>query len=209
VTVVVSVQYKVIEDKIEDAFYRLQDPRGQIRSYVFDSVRSIVPSMELDTVFESKEEVAHGVREQLSQQIRAVGYDIVQTLVIDVTPDARVKASMNEISANRRMKEAAQFKADAEKISLVKAAEADAERKHLNGTGVAKQRRAIVGGLRDSVKDFQKGVDGTSAADVLSLVMVSQYFDTLSAIGSRPTTKLVYTEASEPVRDGILAANSS
>jgi len=209
VHVVVSVQYKVIESEIEQAFYRLTDPKQQIRSYVFDSVRSIVPGMELDRVFESKEEVAHGVKQQLSSQMLEFGYEIVQTLVIDVAPDTRVKVSMNEISANRRMKEAAQFKADAEKITLVKAAEADAERKHLNGTGVAKQRRAIVGGLRDSVKDFQAGVNGTTAADVLSLVMVSQYFDTLSAIGSQPGTRLIYTEESNGVRDGILSAQSA
>merc|ERR1711998_279903 len=108
--------------------------------------------MELDQVFMSKEEVAQGVRHNLEDQMKDFGYQIVQTLVIDVNPDQRVKGSMNEISANRRMKDAAQFKADAEKITLVKAAEADAERKHLSGTGVAKQRKAIVGGLRDSVK---------------------------------------------------------
>merc|ERR1712110_297870 len=162
-----------------------------------------------DHVFMSKEEVAQGVRMNLQDQMKDFGYQIVQTLVIDVTPDQRVKTSMNEISANRRMKEAAQFRADAEKISLVKAAEADAERKHLSGTGVAKQRRAIVKGLKSSVKEFQSTVSGTSAQDVLSLVMVTQYFDMLQSIGSQKSTAMVFTGEENPVRDGMLQASAN
>ena len=37
----VSVQYKVIEEKVFDAFYRLDFPQDQITSYVFDVVRAI------------------------------------------------------------------------------------------------------------------------------------------------------------------------
>jgi len=210
VTVVVSVQFKIIENKARDAFYKLTDPHTQIRSYVFDSVRATVPRMELDHAFESKSEVAHGVREHLSQEMTAFGYEIVQTLVTDLNPDVRVKQSMNEINANRRLKEAAQFRADAEKISLVKAAEADAESKYLSGVGVAKQRSAIITGLQDSVNDFQGTVKGTTANDVLALLMLTQYFDMLSSVGAQPRTSTIFTpfeknpSTSTHVRDGSL-----
>lgn len=208
VNVVVSVQYEIIESEIENAFYKLSEPKSQIRSYVFDSVRSIVPKMELDQVFLSKEEVAHGVRDHLAGQMRSFGYKIVQTLVTDLTPDNHVKNSMNEISASRRLKEAQRYKADAEKISLVKAAEADAERKHLSGKGVADQRKAIIHGLKASVKDFQDNVKGTEANDVLSLVMVAQYFDMLQSIGSQRSTAMVFTDGASEIRDGMMQANA-
>jgi len=214
VTVVVSVQYRVIPGRIKDAYYKLTDPTTQIRSYVFDSVRSTVPKMELDETFESKEEVAVGVKHHLAAEMENFGYEIVQTLVTDLSPDSRVKQSMNEINANRRLKEAAQFRADAEKIALVKAAEADAESKYLSGLGVAKQRKAIMEGLQQSVTEFQSHVDGTTPTDVLSLLMLTQYFDMLQSVGSQEKSVTIFTPSrtsstnvASDVRDGIMTAN--
>lgn len=143
--------------------------------------------------------------------MESFGYEIVQTLIIDLSPDERVKASMNEINANRRLREAAGYRADGEKIRQVKAAEADAESKYLSGVGVAKQRQAIVSGLRASVKEFQEGVSGTDAKDVLTLVMVTQYFDMLQSVGSQAKSTTVFTptgsgDPADTVRDGVLMA---
>jgi len=211
VTVVVSVLYKIIPDNVQEAFYKLTDPKSQIRSYVFDSVRATVPRMELDHAFESKGEVAQGVKEHLQQEMSSFGYEIVEALVTDLNPDVRVKQSMNEINANRRLKEAAQYKADAEKIRMVKAAEAEAESKYLSGVGVAKQRTAIVGGLRDSVNEFQSTVHGTTSQDVLALLMLTQYFDMLLSVGSQAKTTTVLTpfndhSTASQIRNGTLQA---
>eukprot|EP00301_Raphidiophrys_heterophryoidea_P013221 c20588_g1_i1.p1 GENE.c20588_g1_i1~~c20588_g1_i1.p1 ORF type:complete len:298 (-),score=101.23 c20588_g1_i1:134-979(-) len=212
VMVVVSVQFRVIKSKVQAAYYKLTDPRSQIKSYVFDTVRATVPRMELDEAFESKEEVAHSVKEHLAAEMENFGYEIIQTLVVDLNPDQTVKRSMNEINASKRLREAAQYRADAEKITLVKAAEADAESKYLSGLGVAKQRKAIVAGLQESVSEFQNRVHGTSAKDVLSLLMMTQYFDMLMSVGSREKTTTIFTPSmgegstSSQVRDGILQA---
>jgi len=182
-------------------------------SYVFDSVRSTCPKLELDQAFESKGEVAQGVKDHLSVEMQAFGYEIVQTLVTDLIPDAKVKASMNEINANRRLKEAAQHKAEAEKVMLVKAAEADAESKYLSGTGVAKQRKAIMAGLQESVKDFQSSVSGTAATDVMTLLMMTQYFDMLNSVGTQSKTTCVFTPSQEngntSVRDAVMQAQAA
>jgi regulator of protease activity HflC (stomatin/prohibitin superfamily) len=103
--------------------------------------------MELDQAFESKDDIARAVLEQLQTVMKDYGYSIVNTLVTNLSPDAKVKASMNEINAAKRLKEAASHQAEAVKIRLVKAAEADAEARYLSGLGVARQRRAIVSGL--------------------------------------------------------------
>lgn len=184
VNVSVAVQYRVLVESAFDAFYRLSDPRGQIQSYVFDVVRSTVPRMELDEAFASKSEIANATLEQLENVMKDYGYEILNTLVTDMSPDSRVKASMNEINASKRLKEAASHKAEADKIQQVKAAEADAEARYLSGLGVARQRKAIVEGLQESVSDFAGEVTGVGPKDVMDILMLTQYFDTLSAVGA-------------------------
>eukprot|EP00921_Rhytidocystis_pertsovi_P015135 GHVQ01024191.1.p1 GENE.GHVQ01024191.1~~GHVQ01024191.1.p1 ORF type:complete len:247 (+),score=35.29 GHVQ01024191.1:413-1153(+) len=175
----ISVQYAVQRDKVFEAQYSLQNPVDQIRSYVFDVVRSTVPNQNLDEVFESKDDIATAVKHQLKATMDAFGYSIVKTLVTDINPDQRVKNAMNEINASKRNRIAAQEKAEADKLLAVKRAEAEAEAKFLQGEGIARQRKAIIEGLRDSVTDFSSNIQGMNAKDVLDLVLITQYFDTL------------------------------
>ncbi|KAK9808140.1 hypothetical protein WJX73_001299 [Symbiochloris irregularis] len=183
VNVVVSVQYQVVRDNLYDAFYKLTDSRSQITSYVFDVVRSTVPKIYLDDVFTTKEEIAHDVKEELTKSMSDFGFMIIQTLVTDIEPDMKVRAAMNEINAAQRLRLAALEKAEAEKVQVVKAAEADAEAKYLQGQGIARQRQAIVNGLRESVLNFERDVSDISSRDVIEMMMVTQYFDMLKDIG--------------------------
>jgi len=184
VNVAVAVQFRVLTESAYDAYYRLSDPRGQIQSYVFDVIRSTVPRMELDEAFASKNEIADATLHQLETVMKDYGYEILNTLVTDMSPDSRVKASMNEINASKRLKEAASHKAEADKVQQVKAAEADAEARYLSGLGVARQRKAIVEGLQASVNEFSDDVSGVGPKDVMDILMLTQYFDTLSAVGA-------------------------
>lgn len=207
----VAVQYVVLKEKIYEAFYKLTSPTHQINSFVFDAVRSQVPKLTLDEVFEEKEEIADRVLEQLAAQMSEFGFRILQTLVIDLDPDEKVKNAMNEINANRRLRIAAQEKAESDKILLVKRAEAEAESKYLQGNGVARQRRAIVEGLRESVHDFTDRVDGIGPKDVLELVLVTQYFDTLKEVGLHSTNNTMFlphnpgslNQLSKEIKDGF------
>lgn len=191
VHITVSVQYFVLEDKVYDAFYKLEDATMQINSYIFDVIRARVPKITLDQLFEQKEEIALAVKEELNETMVTFGFEIINSLVTDIDPDAKVKMAMNEINAAERMKLAATQKAEADKIMQVKSAEAGAEAKALQGKGIADQRMAIVRGLRESVEDFQGGVQGTSAHDVMNLVLMTQYFDTLKEVGQHSNTILI------------------
>lgn len=184
VQVQVSVQFRVLEEEAYNAFYRLSDPRGQIQSYVFDVVRSTVPRMELDQTFASKADIALAVKEKLKSVMLQYGYEIMEALVTDLAPDIKVKASMNEINASKRLKEAASHKAEADKVKQVKAAEAEAEARYLSGLGVARQRKAIVQGLQTSVSEFSDNVENATPKDVMDILLLTQYFDTLSAVGA-------------------------
>ncbi len=191
VNITVSVQYYVNETNVYDAFYKLDDPARQINSYVFDVIRARVPRIDIDRLFEEKEEIAGAIKEELNETMTQFGFVILNSLVTDIDPDQKVKVAMNEINAAERMKIAAKEKAEASKIMKVKDAEADAESKALQGKGIADQRLAIVQGLRESVEDFQEGVQGTSAHDVMNLVLMTQYFDTLKDVGQYSNTILI------------------
>lgn len=191
VHVIVAVQYLVLPEKVYDAFYRLTDADTQIRAFVFDVVRARVPRIKLDDVFEKKDEIADVVKSELSHVMDDFGYGIVKALVTDIDPDAKVKEAMNEINAAQRMRVAATEKGEAERILKVKAAEAEAQSKALQGKGIADQRRAIVDGLRESVDDFQKAVPGATPQDVMNLVLMTQYFDTLKEVGQASRTNTI------------------
>ena len=134
---------------------------------------------------------------------------IINALVTDVVPDYRVKAAMNEINASRKMKEATLEKAEGEKVIAVKSAEADADAKYLSGLGVARQRRAIVDGLRESIVEFQGNVQGTNSKDVIDLLLLTQYFDMLKDVGNNPTCSTVFTppnNGGDPVMNSMMQA---
>jgi regulator of protease activity HflC (stomatin/prohibitin superfamily) len=214
VHITVSVQYFVIPDKVFDAFYKLHDPKEQINSYVFDVIRSRVPRITIDKLFEEKEEIAEAIRSELNETMQAFGFEILNSLVTDINPDAKVKQAMNEIIAAERLKVAAMEKAEAAKIMKVKEAEADAESKALQGKGIADQRTAIVNGLRESVEDFQNGIPGTTAQDVMNLVLMTQYFDTLQTLGQTSNTILIphspggMNDLMEQMRNALLQSDA-
>jgi regulator of protease activity HflC (stomatin/prohibitin superfamily) len=192
VTIPISVQNRVRPEKIYDAYYKLADPIAQIQSYVEQVILGHVPGMTLDEVFASQSSIASAVKQELDADMAGFGYEIVNVLVTDIVPDAKVKAAMNDINAAQREQVAANARGEAEKILVVKKAEAEAESKSLQGQGIANQRKAIIEGLQVSIEQFQKVVDGASAKEVMQLVMVTQYFDTLKSIGESDRTNTLF-----------------
>ena len=185
----ISVQYKVVKDKVYEAFYKLDYPHEQITSYVFDVVRAEVPKMKLDDVFVKKDDIAIAVKKELNQAMMDYGYDIIKTLVTDIDPDAQVKEAMNRINASEREKIAAQFEGDAARILIVEKAKAEAESKRLQGQGIADQRREIARGLEESVEVLNKV--GINSQEASALIVVTQHYDTLQSIGGESNSNLI------------------
>ena len=185
----VSVQYKILVEKVFDAYYKLDFPQDQITSYVFDVVRAVVPKMKLDDVFEKKNEIANAVKGELNEAMINYGYDIIKALVTDIDPDSEVKTAMNKINAAERQKVAAQYEGDAARILIVEKAKAEAESKRLQGQGIADQRREIARGLEESV-DVLNGV-GINSQEASALIVVTQHYDTLQSIGESTNSNLI------------------
>jgi regulator of protease activity HflC (stomatin/prohibitin superfamily) len=189
VRIKVSVQYRVLSQKVYDAFYKLDYPHDQITSYVFDVVRAEVPKMKLDDVFVKKDDIALAVKAELNDAMLDYGFDIIKTLVTDIDPDAQVKAAMNRINAADREKTAAQYEGDAARILIVEKAKAEAESKRLQGQGIADQRREIARGLEESVDVLNRV--GINSQEASALIVVTQHYDTLQAIGSETNSNLI------------------
>ena len=185
----VSVQFKVIKEKVYDAFYKLDNPADQITSFIFDVVRAEVPKLILDDVFIKKDDVAIAVKSEIQEAMTEYGFQIIKTLVTDIDPDSQVKESMNRINASEREKVAAQFEGEAQKILIVERAKAEAESKRLQGQGIADQRREIARGLEDSVKVLN-GVD-INSQEASALIVVTQHYDTLQSVGSSSNSNLI------------------
>ena len=185
----VSVQFQVIKTKVYDAFYKLDYPHDQITSYVFDVIRAEVPKMKLDDVFEKKNDIAIAVKSELNDAMIEYGYDIIKTLVTDIDPDAQVKNAMNRINAAEREKVAAQYEGDAARILIVEKAKAEAESKRLQGQGIADQRREIARGLEESVEVLNKV--GINSQEASALIVVTQHYDTLQAVGADTNSNLI------------------
>ena len=192
VTIPISVQNRVRPEKVFDAYYKLSDPTAQIKSYVEQVILGHVPGMTMDEVFASQSSIAAAVKQELDSDMATFGFEIVNVLVTDIIPDQKVKSAMNDINAAQREQVAANARGEAEKILVVKKAEAEAESKALQGQGIANQRKAIIEGLQSSIEQFQQAVEGTSSRDVMQLVLVTQYFDTLKSIGESDKTNTLF-----------------
>jgi regulator of protease activity HflC (stomatin/prohibitin superfamily) len=202
VTIPISVQNRVRPEKAFDAYYRLSDPVQQIQAYVEQVILGHVPGMTLDEVFASQSGIAAAVKQELDADMAGFGYEIVNVLVTDIVPDAKVKSAMNDINAAQREQVAANARGEAEKILVVKKAEAEAQSKALQGQGIANQRKAIIEGLQGSIEQFQKTIAGTSTSEVMQLVLVTQYFDTIKSIGEMDKTNTLFLSHSPgAVRD--------
>ena len=192
VQIPVSVQYQVLDDKIYDAFYKLSTPQKQIESFVFNSILGHVPKLSLDQTFEQQSGISVAVKNELDSIMSGFGYNILTALVTDIIPDVKVKDAMNDINAAQRAQVAAQARGEADKILKVKQAEAEAESKALQGKGVAAERQAIIDGLRSSIENFRESVPGATPDDVMALVLLTQYFDTLRDVGTRSGSSTVF-----------------
>src|SRR3984957_3385814 len=216
VDVVVSVQYHVVEGHEFEAYYKLTNPEQQITAHVFDAVRSQVPTMTLDHVFEKKGDIEEAVSTGLRTKINNYGYDIDGSPVTDIQPDDKVRSAMNEINAASRLREAAEQQGEAVRIKTVKSAEAEKESKKLQGEGIAAERIAIAEGIRDSVAALLSVRDGgISPEEAMKTLILTQYFDTLRAIGAQSRATTVFlphspggmADLSHQIAEAIMVGN--
>jgi regulator of protease activity HflC (stomatin/prohibitin superfamily) len=207
----ISVQWRIEPKNVGTAFFSLSDPLDQIRSYVDNVVRSRAPGSTLDELFADQDGLSSAVAEVLKDKMVGHGYTIVDTLITDIEPDSKVKAAMNEINATARLKQAAQNEADAHYVKAVREAEADAERKRLQGKGMSDQRTAIMDGYKDGIKDISHSL-GLSPMDILTFVQSIQHMDMMENVGKSDNTKVLFVDKDKhqsSLRDQVIVAQET
>ena len=210
VTCDVVVQSQVIPDAVVNAFYSLEHPQSQIESYLQHSVRSKVAMYSMEELFIERNTIAAQCKEELDHVMERYGYDVVNVLILQVTPDRAILQALNDIQVKTYLRQAAQLGADAKKLRVIKAAEAQAEASRLSGEGLAAQRKAIIAGLQKAVEEFQSQVHDVSPSDVMSLLLMNQYYDCLKEVGGavQPTLVLIHgsgiTDIAQRMEEGVI-----
>merc|ERR1719382_1581547 len=106
---------------------------------------------------------------------------------------------MNEINKQKRLRDASIMAADAEQ---------------LQGEGIARQRRAIVEGLRDSITHGTK--EQLTTEKISELLLVTQYFETLRDIAATSKAQTVFiphnagavADVASQIRNGVMQAGA-
>jgi len=214
VTVQVSVQYKVPDDddKIYKSVYELTEPEEQMKSYIFDIVRAEVPRLSIDEIFNEKSKIAMAIKKGVGKSIEDYGYIILEALITDIKVDERIQQAMNDIVASEREKIAVIQRSEAKKIEMIKAAEAEAEAKKLQGTGIANQREEIIRGFRHSIEDL-KSIN-IKEDEILKFVLLTQYFDTLKDVAASPSNTIMlpgspkgFSDFEDSIREAMISSN--
>lgn len=208
----VSVQYRITPENVKSAFYELNEPELQIRSFVFDVVRAEVPKLELDEVFEKKDDIANAIDSELTDLISRYGFNIVKALVTDIDPEPNVKAAMNTINEKKRLRIAAEEEGQAAKILAIKAAEGEAESKRLQGLGVANQRAEIIKGMVSNIKEMQDVLPENAIEQAHTFVLLTTHYDTLQAIGAKSNSNVLMidptpkgmTDTAQDIRNAVV-----
>lgn len=177
-------------------------------------------------VFVSKNELSEAVEKELSENFESFGIEILSTPITDLDPASGVKAAMNEIVRMERLKVAATDESEAQKIRLVKAAEAEgestriqaaaeAEATYLAGVGMARQRHAILEGMKSDVEEW-RSVPGIDAQNVIALMLQTQYYNTLREIGEGsqstvfvPNAPSAVANTTDQIRDAMIMSNAA
>ncbi|MBQ1282827.1 MAG: SPFH domain-containing protein [Bifidobacteriaceae bacterium] len=209
VTVVASTQFRIDPGNVATAYYELQNPAAQLRSYVEDALRSAIPMLTLDDAFARKDNVALEVQNTVGNEMHRFGFNVVKTLITTIDPSKQVKEAMDSINAAQRNKEATRQKAEANRIAIEMQAQADAEKTRLQGEGQANYRREIANGIVDQIKSLQAA--GMSVDEVNQVVMFNQYLDVMRSLSESANGKTVVLPAATPsgfsnIRDEITSA---
>jgi regulator of protease activity HflC (stomatin/prohibitin superfamily) len=203
----VAVQYRINKSNVVDAWYQLDNPVAQITAYVEDAIRASIPTLTLDDTFEMKDDIANKVQETISEEMEKYGYTIIKALITSIEPGQSIKDAMNGINEANRRRVAAQELAEADKITVVVRAEAEAKEAELRGQGIAAQRQAIVDGLAASVEQLTK--TGLSEDQVMGVLLTNQYLDSLNKFADKGNATIFLPagpEGAENIRTQLLSA---
>lgn len=186
-----NLVYRVDRSMVKEFHYELSDAMTTVRDYVENYMRSHVASQTHEELLLEREEFSTYLIDSLDDILIKWGIRIISFQVINIIFPKEITDAMSKVVASQRLREAAQNEAEANKVTVIKNAEANREANIMLGEGIAGQKQAIMEGLKMSVKDIQD-VQGFEPNEIMNLLVISQYFDTIKELGSSGNTKVMF-----------------
>lgn len=200
---------------IYQAYYRLNDPVQQILAHVEQYFRFHGMEYTFDELYSARENMTHNLINDLNEKMNQYGYIIRNILVKDIVPPADVVNAMNNVLASAKERLAQTNRAEADKVTKILAAEAEAKTRELEGAGIAAARARIVEGLQRSVEEFRKAMPETDPQQLLTTVLITQYLDVLKEASLHTNNTFVLTSnptqvttVENQLREALLSTNS-
>ncbi len=173
--------------------YALESRDRSIAAIIENSLRTYIAKETHEGILEKKEELASHIRNDVAKQFEEWGMHINSFQITNISFPQQITDAMSEVVASEQLRKAAENKGEAIKIQAIKEAEAERERKRLQGEGIALEREAIAKGLQHSL-EIVRSATGQSSAEILAILTLTQYLDTLKGIGSSDNTKVLFVE---------------
>jgi regulator of protease activity HflC (stomatin/prohibitin superfamily) len=187
-----SLQFKVLENKIKEAYYELDNPEGQMKTYVTNTLRGEASKLTMDELFESNKSFDDAVKNILSEKFGSYGYEIVNVLIDEPQPSNELKTTFNNVIASAKELEANKNEVLAHKLKVVGKAEADAEALTIKGVSMKEFRTTIASGNSEAVAQFLKGVDDSvNASSVLAFLEKIDLNETIKEASKNESNTIV------------------
>lgn len=180
---------------IKSYVYALENRSQSIAASIENSLRTYIARETHEGILEKKEELAEHIKMDLESQFGEWGMLIKSFQITEVTFPILISDAMSQVVASEQLRKAAENKGEATKIQAIKEAEAEKERKRLQGEGIALERQAIAQGLKESLEIIGNAT-GQKSADVMSVLTLTQYLDTIKTIGSTENSKVIFVDTS-------------
>lgn len=210
VTITTNLIYTVdsSEEGIKKYAYALESRNQSIAAAIENSLRTYIAKETHEGILEKKEELALHIKNDLEKQFLEWGMLIMSFQITNITFPVTITNAMSEVVASQQLRKAAENKGEAQKIQAIKEAEGEKERKRLQGEGIALEREAIATGFRESISILSKAT-GQKSQDIMSMLTLTQYLDTLKSIGVSSNTKVIFLDSNMNKTSDLLQQLSS
>jgi regulator of protease activity HflC (stomatin/prohibitin superfamily) len=183
------------EEGVKKYTYALENRSQSIAAIIENSLRTYVAKETHEGILEKKEELAVHIQNDLEKAFGEWGMFIKSFQITNVNFPQTITNAMSEVVASLQLRKAAENKGEAIKIQAIKEAEAEKERKRLQGEGVAQEREAIAKGLENSIATLQQ-ITNQNPKEIMAILSLTQYLDTLKSVGQTPNSKVIFMDTS-------------
>lgn len=192
------------EETIKRAAFKFIDEKSFMQALIRSiegSIRAFVATKKQNEVLALRKEIVHEVNSHIEEELNDWGYHLINLQINDICFDEAIMRSMAQVVATNNMKAAAENEAQAQYISKVRIAEAEAQSMRLvaqaekdadqlRGEGNALLRKHIALGLAEA----SKTLDSQNVAP--SAMHFTEWLDSMRFVASNSNGNILSFDGS-------------